>query len=106
MSESDSSYNVDDSLYLLQLNFTDPILLTDLNANWTRISSINPFELENRVFSQFAVLSDGKRFIINGGRKSLKGGYTYAVNETIMYDSVQNIWQKLPDSSRTNMAQV
>jgi len=102
MSESDSSYNVDDSLYLLQLNFTDPILLTDLNANWTRISSINPFELESRAFPQFAVLSDGKRLIINGGRKS----DTYAVNETIMYDSVQNIWQKLPDSSRTNKTQV
>ncbi|KAG1149287.1 hypothetical protein G6F37_001788 [Rhizopus arrhizus] len=103
MSESETTYNVDDSLYLLQLNFTDPILLTDLNSNWTRISSINPFEIESRVFPQFAVLSDGKRLIINGGRKSLKDDYT--VNETIMYDSVQNIWQKLPDSSRTNKTQ-
>ena len=106
MSENSSTYNIDDSLYLLQLNFTDPILLTDLNANWTRISSINPFELEKRVFSQFAVLSDGKRFIINGGRKGLGDSYTYTINETIMYDSVQNIWQKLSDSSRTNATQV
>lgn len=106
MSINDSTYNVDDSLYLLPLNFTDSISLIDLNANWVRISSINPFEVESRVFSQFAVLSDGKRLIINGGRKSLGNSYIHTINETIVYDSVQNIWQKLPDSPRTNKTQV
>lgn len=72
------------------------MLLKDLNTKWVQISTINPFETEQRVNPQFAVLSDKKRFIINGGRRNMNGLFSNTANETIMYDSVGNTWQRLP----------
>ncbi|KAG1454929.1 hypothetical protein G6F55_007348 [Rhizopus delemar] len=72
------------------------MLLKDLNTKWVQISTINPFVTEQRVNPQFAVLSDKKRFIINGGRRNMNGLLANTVNETIMYNSVGNTWQRLP----------
>ncbi|KAG1177106.1 hypothetical protein G6F70_002905 [Rhizopus microsporus] len=63
-----------------------------MSVNWEEVP-LNNFDPEKRYSPQFTALSDGRRLFINSGDA------THLTNNTIIFDSHENAWQKLPDFS-------
>ncbi|KAG2236083.1 hypothetical protein INT48_006099 [Thamnidium elegans] len=82
---------VDESLYSLDINSFGGQKSYTLSSRWKTIVPAVNFNTENRGTPSSIVLSDGKRFMIQGGYNTY--GYNY-VNQTIIYDTSSNTWSK------------
>lgn len=87
-----SSNSVDPNIYSLSLDYNSPVSVSSMNVNWEEVP-LNNFDPEKRYNPQCAALSDGRRLFINSGDA------THLINNTIVFDSHENTWQKLPDFS-------
>lgn len=94
----------DNGLYSLDINQYYGKDSNTLNSKWNVITSSNSFEVETRRTPEFAVLADGKSFLLVGGLNLGNTGNSNRVfaNQTILYNAVQNTWEKLPDYSEPN----
>ncbi|CEJ02145.1 hypothetical protein RMCBS344292_16160 [Rhizopus microsporus] len=87
-----SSNSVDPNIYSLSLDYNSPVPVSSMNVNWEEVP-LNNFDPEKRYNPQYAALSDGRRLFINSGDA------IHLINNTIVFDSHENTWQKLPDFS-------
>lgn len=87
-----TSKSADSNIYSLSLEYSSPVSVSSMNVNWEKVP-LNNFDPEKRYSPQFAALSDSRRLFINSGDA------TYLINNTIVFDSYDNAWQKLPDFS-------
>ncbi|KAG1303594.1 hypothetical protein G6F64_009943 [Rhizopus arrhizus] len=96
----------DNGLYSLDINQYYGKESNALNSKWNVITSSNSFDVETRRTPEFAVLADGKSFLLVGGLNiGSTGSNGIFANQTILYNAVQNTWEKLPDYSEPNRAE-
>ena len=84
--------SADPKIYFLSLDYSSPVPVSSMSVNWEEVP-LNNFDPEKRYSPQFTALSDGRRLFINSGDA------THLTNNTIIFDSHENAWQKLPDFS-------
>lgn len=82
---------VDENLYSLDINSFGAQKTYNMNSAWNKIVPAVDFNTENRGTPSSVVLSDGKRFMIQGGYNIFGFSYT---NQTIIYDTSSNTWSK------------
>ncbi|KAI9263784.1 hypothetical protein BY458DRAFT_556941 [Sporodiniella umbellata] len=104
LAASINDFNVDNKLYSLEINQFYGESSEVLNNKWNLVTPELPFEAEGRRTPEFTVLPDGKRFILVGGQNLGPTGNANRVfvNQTILYNAVDNTWETLPDYSETN----
>jgi N-acetylneuraminic acid mutarotase len=86
---------IDPGLYALNLSKTQQLDQLD----WEPIKVKNDFVPEERLQTQYAVISKGTQLLLEGGRNEVR--YTTAiVNDTIIYDALENTWKSVPSSSQ------
>lgn len=86
---------IDPELYTLNLSKTQ--LLDQLD--WEPVKVKNDFVPEKRLQTQFAVLSKGTQLLLEGGRHEVRFDNTI-VNDTIIYDALENIWKPVSNNSQ------
>ncbi|KAG1199573.1 hypothetical protein G6F70_004813 [Rhizopus microsporus] len=79
-------------IYSLDLYYSSPVSVNIMNLHWKNVP-LNNLDPERRVNPQFIVLSDNRRLFIDSGYAM------HLINHTIVFDSYDNTWQKLPDFS-------
>ncbi|CAO3702907.1 unnamed protein product [Rhizopus stolonifer] len=103
LSSSASTSNIVSSLISLDINQHYGEESNLLNNKWDIISSENDFDPEKRMTPEFIVSSDGNSLIIVGGEYAANSGYTmWFNNQTIMYNSINNTWEPLPQYTEPN----
>lgn len=106
LSNEFNAYMGDNGLYSLDINQYYGKESNALNSKWNVITSSNSFDVETRRTPEFAVLADGKSFLLVGGLNiGSTGSNGIFANQTILYNAVQNTWEKLPDYSEPNRAE-
>lgn len=86
---------IESGLYALNLSKTQQLDQLD----WEPIKVENKFVPEERLQTQFAVLSKGTQLLLEGGRHEVRYTNTI-VNDTIIYDALENIWKSVPNNSQ------
>ncbi|RCI01671.1 hypothetical protein CU098_009612 [Rhizopus stolonifer] len=102
-SSSTSPFNVENELYSLDINQYYGQSSDSFNNKWNLVTSSNSFDVEVRRTPESAALADGKSFILVGGQNlGSTGNNLVFVNQTILYNAVENTWETLPAYSETN----
>lgn len=92
MAVADSNYDtIDMNLYALNVSQFIGRPSDSMSSQWNKITYTSPFSIEARRTPTSAVLSDGVRFLINGGHNMYGNKLT---NQTIVYDTTANTWTK------------
>lgn len=87
-----TSNSADPNIYSLSLDYSSPISVSSMNINWEKVP-LNNFDPEKRYSPQFTALSDSRRLFISSGNA------IHLINQSIVFDSHDNTWQKLPNFS-------
>lgn len=82
---------VDENIHSLDINAFNGEKSYTLSNKWNTIVPSVDFDTENRREPSSIVLSDGKRFLIQGGYNKNDNNY---INQTIIYDTSSNTWTK------------
>lgn len=87
--------HVEATIYALNLSRTQKLDQLD----WEPIQTKNSFDPEKRYQTQFAVLSNGNQLLIEGGEQGIDF-LQNIVNDTIIYDALENTWQSVQNNSQ------
>jgi hypothetical protein len=90
-SSSLSNFAVDKNLYSLNISQFIGQSTDSMSGHWNTIIPSITFETGNRRTPSSAVLTDGKRLLIQGG---LNIPAMTFINQTIIFDTTSNTWQR------------
>lgn len=82
---------IDENIYSLDIHAFEGKKSYTMSKWWNKIVPAVDFDTENREMPSSIVLSDGKRFMIQGGFNTDSSSY---INQTIIYDTSSNTWTK------------
>ncbi|GAA5798699.1 hypothetical protein HPULCUR_004104 [Helicostylum pulchrum] len=82
---------IDPTLYSLNISNFDGKSSDSMSNQWNKVVPSSPFQTESRRTPTSIVLSDGKRFLIQGGHNMYGNKFS---NQSIMYDTSSNTWSK------------
>ncbi|KAG2230225.1 hypothetical protein BDF21DRAFT_490689 [Thamnidium elegans] len=86
-----SDNSIDTTLYSLNISNFDGKSSDSMSNQWNKVVPASPFQTENRRTPTSIVLSDGKRFLIQGGHNMYGNKLS---NQSIIYDTSSNTWSK------------
>ncbi|KAI9263785.1 hypothetical protein BY458DRAFT_514389 [Sporodiniella umbellata] len=90
----DAPFDVENTLYSLDINQYYGQPSENLNNKWNTVVPNNKFDTEVRRAPQFTALANDKGFIVVGGGNQGSTGVNHIfVNQTIIYNAVDNTWE-------------
>ncbi|KAI9277439.1 hypothetical protein BY458DRAFT_504986 [Sporodiniella umbellata] len=99
LSRSTSVYDLDTALYSLDINQYRDDDTSSLNNKWTLVHTTNSFSPEFRRAPQFVTLPNENSFLIVGGLMQSYSWHGVLVNQSILYNTVNNTWESVPQYS-------